>query len=67
MRRLGKLTAPPPPRKRQEAQEATEGTAPGAPSRNQPPDRQRVVHTIDDGEPVVWAVHVGHRSTVCDT
>ncbi|MEV8454003.1 type II toxin-antitoxin system RelE/ParE family toxin [Streptomyces sp. NPDC052095] len=24
----------------------------------------RVVYTIDNGELVVWAVHVGHRSTV---
>ncbi|MDT0403182.1 type II toxin-antitoxin system RelE family toxin [Streptomyces edwardsiae] len=35
------------------------------------PDRRRlrvgdyrVVFTIDDGELTVWAVHVGHRSTV---
>ncbi|MFJ3864089.1 type II toxin-antitoxin system RelE family toxin [Streptomyces nigra] len=27
----------------------------------------RVVYTIDDGQLVVWAVHVGHRSTVYDT
>ncbi|GGV79684.1 hypothetical protein GCM10015535_16840 [Streptomyces gelaticus] len=27
----------------------------------------RVFHTIDNGEPAVWAVHVGHRSTVYDT
>lgn len=27
----------------------------------------RVVDTIDNGELVVWAVHVGHRSTVHDT
>lgn len=38
------------------------------------PDRRRlrvgdhrVIYTIDNGELVVWAVHVGHRSTVCDT
>ncbi|MFE6060897.1 type II toxin-antitoxin system RelE/ParE family toxin [Streptomyces sp. NPDC056431] len=37
------------------------------------PDRRRlrvgdyrVVYTIDNGELVVWAVHVGHRSTVYD-
>lgn len=27
----------------------------------------RVVCTIDNGELVVWVVHVGHRSTVCGT
>lgn len=27
----------------------------------------RVVYMIDNGELVVWAVHVGHRSTVYDT
>ncbi|SCF57629.1 mRNA interferase RelE/StbE [Streptomyces sp. DconLS] len=27
----------------------------------------RVVYTIDNGELVVWVVHVGHRSTVYDT
>ncbi|APU44580.1 hypothetical protein BSL84_21615 [Streptomyces sp. TN58] len=27
----------------------------------------RVVYTIDNGELVVWVVHVGHRSTVHDT
>jgi mRNA interferase RelE/StbE len=27
----------------------------------------RVVYTIDDGELVVWVVHVGHRSKVYDT
>ncbi|MGW6983619.1 type II toxin-antitoxin system RelE family toxin [Streptomyces sp. NPDC054932] len=27
----------------------------------------RVVHTIDNGELVVWAVHAEHRSTVHDT
>ncbi|MFE2581367.1 type II toxin-antitoxin system RelE/ParE family toxin [Streptomyces sp. NPDC059378] len=26
----------------------------------------RVVYTIDNGELVVWVVHVGHRSTVHD-
>ncbi|MCH0562915.1 MULTISPECIES: type II toxin-antitoxin system RelE/ParE family toxin [unclassified Streptomyces] len=38
------------------------------------PDRRRlrvgdyrVIYTIDNGEPVVWVVHVGHRSTVHDT
>ncbi|MFE5090417.1 type II toxin-antitoxin system RelE/ParE family toxin [Streptomyces sp. NPDC056638] len=38
------------------------------------PDRRRlrvgdhrIVCTIDDGEPVVWVVHVGHRSTIHDT
>ncbi|MFJ9041028.1 type II toxin-antitoxin system RelE/ParE family toxin [Streptomyces sp. NPDC102406] len=38
------------------------------------PDRRRlrvgdyrVSCTIDNGELVVWAVHVGHRSTVYDT
>ncbi|WP_431955304.1 type II toxin-antitoxin system RelE family toxin [Actinacidiphila sp. bgisy167] len=38
------------------------------------PDRRRlrvgdyrVIYTIDDGELVVWVVHVGHRSTVYDT
>jgi mRNA interferase RelE/StbE len=37
------------------------------------PDRRRlrvgdycVIYTIDDGELVVWGVHVGHRSTVYD-
>ncbi|MFF3270002.1 type II toxin-antitoxin system RelE/ParE family toxin [Streptomyces chrestomyceticus] len=36
------------------------------------PDRRlrvgdyRVIYTIDNGELVVWAVHVGHRSTVYD-
>jgi mRNA interferase RelE/StbE len=37
------------------------------------PDRRRlrvgdyrVVYTIDNGELVVWVVHVGHRSTVYD-
>ncbi|MEU8433637.1 type II toxin-antitoxin system RelE/ParE family toxin [Streptomyces sp. NPDC029216] len=27
----------------------------------------RIVYTIDNGELVVWVVHVGHRSTVYDT
>ncbi|MFJ8801265.1 type II toxin-antitoxin system RelE/ParE family toxin [Streptomyces sp. NPDC102487] len=27
----------------------------------------RVVYTIDNGELMVWAVHVGHRSTVHET
>ena len=27
----------------------------------------RVIYTIDNGELVVWVVHVGHRSTVHDT
>jgi mRNA interferase RelE/StbE len=27
----------------------------------------RIVYTIDNGESVVWAVHVGHRSTVHET
>jgi mRNA interferase RelE/StbE len=27
----------------------------------------RLVYTIDDGELVVWVVHVGHRSKVYDT
>ncbi|MCQ6554512.1 type II toxin-antitoxin system RelE/ParE family toxin [Streptomyces sp. C10-9-1] len=27
----------------------------------------RVVYTIDNGELVVWAVHIGHRSTVYGT
>ncbi|MEU8772657.1 type II toxin-antitoxin system RelE/ParE family toxin [Streptomyces sp. NPDC048606] len=38
------------------------------------PDRRRlrvgdyrVVYTIDDGELVVWVVHIGHRSSVYDT
>jgi mRNA interferase RelE/StbE len=38
------------------------------------PDRRRlrvgdyrVIYTIDNGELVVWVVHVGHRSTVYDT
>ncbi|MBW5482117.1 type II toxin-antitoxin system RelE family toxin [Streptomyces bambusae] len=38
------------------------------------PDRRRlrvgdyrVIYTIDNGELVVWVVHVGHRSTVHDT
>ncbi|MFI7401701.1 type II toxin-antitoxin system RelE/ParE family toxin [Streptomyces sp. NPDC049541] len=38
------------------------------------PDRRRlrvgdyrVLYTIDNGELVVWVVHVGHRSTVYDT
>ena len=38
------------------------------------PDRRRlrvgdylVIYTIDNGEVVVWVVHVGHRSTVYDT
>ncbi|MFD8015289.1 type II toxin-antitoxin system RelE/ParE family toxin [Streptomyces sp. NPDC058955] len=38
------------------------------------PDRRRlrvgdyrVVYTIDNGELVVWVIHVGHRSTVYDT
>jgi mRNA interferase RelE/StbE len=26
----------------------------------------RIVYTIDDGELVVWVVHIGHRSTVYD-
>lgn len=37
------------------------------------PDRRRlrvgdyrVIYTLDDGELVVWVVHVGHRSTVHD-
>ncbi|MFE2096316.1 type II toxin-antitoxin system RelE/ParE family toxin [Streptomyces sp. NPDC059468] len=37
------------------------------------PDRRRlrvgdyrVIYTIDNGELVVWVVHVGHRSTVYD-
>ena len=38
------------------------------------PDRRRlrvgdyrVIYTVDNGELVVWVVHVGHRSTVYDT
>lgn len=38
------------------------------------PDRRRlrvgdhrIIYTIDNGELVVWAVHVGHRSAVYDT
>ncbi|MBB1244228.1 type II toxin-antitoxin system RelE/ParE family toxin [Streptomyces durbertensis] len=38
------------------------------------PDRRRlrvrdhrVIHAIDNGQLVVWVVHVGHRSTVHDT
>ncbi|MDT3726445.1 type II toxin-antitoxin system RelE/ParE family toxin [Streptomyces sp. DSM 41972] len=38
------------------------------------PDRRRlrvgdyrVIYTIDNGELVVWVVHVGYRSTVYDT
>ncbi|MDQ0960250.1 mRNA interferase RelE/StbE [Streptomyces sp. B4I13] len=38
------------------------------------PDRRRlrvgdyrVIYAIDNGELVVWVVHVGHRSTVYDT
>ncbi|MFJ4277775.1 type II toxin-antitoxin system RelE/ParE family toxin [Streptomyces massasporeus] len=38
------------------------------------PDRRRlrvgdyrVIYTIDNGELVVWVVHVGHRSSVYDT
>ncbi|MER7487378.1 type II toxin-antitoxin system RelE/ParE family toxin [Streptomyces sp. NPDC126497] len=38
------------------------------------PDRRRlrvgdyrVICTVDDGESVVWVVHVGHRSTVYGT
>ncbi|MEV1023869.1 type II toxin-antitoxin system mRNA interferase toxin, RelE/StbE family [Streptomyces sp. NPDC050264] len=38
------------------------------------PDRRRlrvgdyrIVYTIDNGELVVWVVHVGHHSTVDDT
>ena len=38
------------------------------------PDRRRlrvgdyrVIYTIDNGELVVWVVHVGHRSTIHDT
>jgi mRNA interferase RelE/StbE len=27
----------------------------------------RVIHTVDNGELLVWAVHVGHRSTVHGT
>ena len=27
----------------------------------------RVVYTIDNGELVIWVVHVGHRSTVYET
>ncbi|GAA1044960.1 type II toxin-antitoxin system RelE family toxin [Streptomyces murinus] len=27
----------------------------------------RVVYTIDNGELVVWVIHVGHRSTVYET
>jgi mRNA interferase RelE/StbE len=27
----------------------------------------RVIYTVDNGELVVWVVHVGHRSTVYDT
>ncbi len=27
----------------------------------------RIIYTIDNGELVVWVVHVGHRSTVYDT
>jgi mRNA interferase RelE/StbE len=26
----------------------------------------RIVYTIDNGELVVWVVHIGHRSTVYD-
>lgn len=29
--------------------------------------RLRVVYTIDNGELVVWVVHVGRRSTVYET
>jgi mRNA interferase RelE/StbE len=38
------------------------------------PDRRRllvgdyrVIYTVDNGELVVWVVHVGHRSTIYDT
>ncbi|MFJ9128209.1 type II toxin-antitoxin system RelE/ParE family toxin [Streptomyces sp. NPDC102340] len=38
------------------------------------PDRRRlrvgdyrVIYTIDNGELVVWVVHIGHRSTVYET
>ncbi|MFE9890689.1 type II toxin-antitoxin system RelE/ParE family toxin [Streptomyces scopuliridis] len=38
------------------------------------PDRRRlrvgdyrVIYSLDNGELVVWVVHVGHRSTVYDT
>lgn len=38
------------------------------------PDRRRlrvgdyrVIYTVDNGELVVWVVHVGHRSTVYET
>ncbi|WP_030056932.1 MULTISPECIES: type II toxin-antitoxin system RelE family toxin [Streptomyces] len=38
------------------------------------PDRRRlrvgdyrIIYTIDDGQLVVWVVHVGHRSTVYHT
>lgn len=27
----------------------------------------RVIYTVDNGELVVWVVHVGHRSTVYGT
>jgi mRNA interferase RelE/StbE len=27
----------------------------------------RVIYTIDNGDLVVWVVHIGHRSTVYDT
>lgn len=30
-------------------------------------DYYRVIYTIDNGELVVWVVHVRHRSTVYDT
>ncbi|SDO08632.1 type II toxin-antitoxin system RelE family toxin [Actinacidiphila guanduensis] len=27
----------------------------------------RVIYTVDNGELIVWVVHIGHRSTVYDT
>jgi mRNA interferase RelE/StbE len=27
----------------------------------------RIIYTIDNGDLIVWIVHVGHRSTVYDT
>ncbi|WP_453087025.1 type II toxin-antitoxin system RelE family toxin [Streptomyces roseus] len=42
--------------------------AEGQPDRRRPRvGDDRIVYTIDDGELVVWVVHVGHRSTVYDT
>ncbi|WP_442480661.1 type II toxin-antitoxin system RelE family toxin [Streptomyces kutzneri] len=39
---------------------------PNAPTRA-PLRHYRVVYALDNGELVVWVVHVGHRSTVYDT